>query len=182
MNTTAAPSLRTLPKRQVAITFVGVMLAMFLGSLDQTVVGTAMPRIVADLGGFSQYTWITSAYIIASAVTIPIVGKLTDMYGRKMFYIAGLAIFVLASFGSGFSNSMNQLIILRGLQGIGAGIMMANAFTVIGDLFPPSERGKYQGYMSGVSSRTASPGTGSSSSTSPSAWPSSPSSCATSPT
>jgi EmrB/QacA subfamily drug resistance transporter len=150
MNTTAAPSLRTLPKRQVAITFVGVMLAMFLGSLDQTVVGTAMPRIVADLGGFSQYTWITSAYIIASAVTIPIVGKLTDMYGRKMFYIAGLAIFVLASFGSGFSNSMNQLIILRGLQGIGAGIMMANAFTVIGDLFPPSERGKYQGYMSGV--------------------------------
>jgi EmrB/QacA subfamily drug resistance transporter len=150
MISTAAPSLRSLPRRQVAITFIGVMLAMFLSSLDQTVVGTAMPRIIADLGGFSQYTWVTSVYIVASAVTIPIVGKLTDMYGRKIFYIAGLVIFVLASFGSGISNTMNHLIIFRGAQGIGAGIMMANAFTVIGDLFPPAERGKYQGYMSGV--------------------------------
>jgi EmrB/QacA subfamily drug resistance transporter len=150
MNTTAAPSLRTLPRRQVVITFIGVMLAMFLGSLDQTVVGTAMPRIVADLGGFSQYTWITSAYIITSAVTIPIVGKLTDMYGRKLFYIAGLLIFSLTSLASGFADSMNLLILLRGIQGIGAGVMMANAFTVIGDLFPPVDRGKYQGYMSGV--------------------------------
>ena len=150
MNNGAAPMLRDLPRREVAITFIGVMLAMFLGSLDQTVVGTAMPRIVADLGGFNQYTWVTSAYIITSAVAIPIVGKLTDMYGRKVFYIGGLLIFTLASLGSGFSYSMNQLIIFRGIQGIGAGVMMANAFTVIGDLFPPAERGKYQGYMSAV--------------------------------
>ena len=147
---TPAGSLRSLSARQVTITFIGVILAMFLSSLDQTVVGTAMPRIVSDLGDFSKYTWITSVYIITSAVTIPVVGKLTDMYGRKMFYIVGLATFVAASILSGLANTMNQLIIFRGIQGIGAGVMMANAYTVIGDLFPASERGKYQGYISGV--------------------------------
>lgn len=142
--------LRSLPRKQIMITFVGVMLAMFLSSLDQTVVGTAMPRIISDLGGFSHYTWVTSIYIIASAVAIPITGKLTDMYGRKFFYLGGLIIFVLASLFCGLSNTMAQIIIFRGVQGIGAGIMMANAFTVIGDIFPPAERGKYQGFMSGV--------------------------------
>ncbi|MBM2825049.1 MAG: drug resistance transporter, EmrB/QacA subfamily [Dehalococcoidales bacterium] len=142
--------LRSLPRRQVIITLIGVMLALFLSSLDQTVVGTAMPRIISDLGGFSHYTWITTAYIIASAVTIPITGKLTDMYGRKFFYIGGLGIFILASLFSGLSNTMTQIIIFRGVQGIGAGVMMANAFTVIGDIFPPAERGKYQGLMSGI--------------------------------
>ena len=153
MNQIQAPdntSITSLPRREVVITFVGVMLAMFLASLDQTVVGTAMPRIVADLQGFSQYTWITSVYIITSAVTIPITGKLIDMYGRKVFYIIGLSTFVGASLFSGLSNSMNQLIIFRGIQGMGAGVMMANAFTVIADIFPPAERGKYQGYISGV--------------------------------
>jgi EmrB/QacA subfamily drug resistance transporter len=142
--------LRSLPKRQVMVTFVGVMLAMFLSSLDQTVVGTAMPRIISDLGGFSHYTWITTAYIITSAVTIPIIGKLTDMYGRKYFYLGGLCLFIVASILCGLSNAMNQIIIFRGIQGIGAGVMMANAFTVIGDIFPPAERGKYQGFMSAV--------------------------------
>ncbi|MFC2033210.1 MDR family MFS transporter [Chloroflexota bacterium] len=151
MEITAASNQRSaIPRRQVVLTMAGVMLAMFLSSLDQTIVGTAMPRIVSDLGGFSQYTWMTTAYIITSAVAIPITGKLTDMYGRKYFYIGGLVIFTIASFLCGFSNSMTQLIICRGIQGIGAGIMMANAFTVIGDLFPPSERGKYQGLISGV--------------------------------
>lgn len=126
------------------------MLAMFLGALDQTVVGTAMPRIIADLGGFSQYTWITTAYIITSAVAVPITGKLTDIYGRKIFYIGGLILFVLASVACGLSNTMNEIIIFRAVQGIGAGVMMANAFTVIGDLFPPAVRGKYQGFMSAV--------------------------------
>ncbi len=143
-------SLSELPRRQVIITLIGVLLAMFLSSLDQTVVGTAMPRIIADLGGFSHYTWITTAYIVTSAVTIPIVGKLTDMYGRKAFYIAGIAIFIGFSLACGLSQTMTQIIFFRGAQGIGAGIMMANAFTVIGDLFPPSERGKYQGLVSGV--------------------------------
>jgi len=142
--------LRSLPRKQVIITFTGVMLALFLSALDQTVVGTAMPRIISDLGGFSQYTWITTAYIITSAVTVPITGKLTDIYGRKYFYIGGIGLFILASVLCGLSNTMNQIIIFRGIQGIGAGIMMANAFTVIGDLFPPAVRGRYQGFISAV--------------------------------
>jgi EmrB/QacA subfamily drug resistance transporter len=148
-NNTGA-ELSSLPRRQVIMTMAGVMLAMFISSLDQTVVSTAMPRIISDLGGFTQYAWVTTAYIITSAITLPITGKLTDMYGRKYFYIAGLAIFTLASFLSGLSATMTQIIIFRGLQGMGAGIMMANSFTVIGDLFPPAERGKYQGLISGV--------------------------------
>jgi len=134
----------------VLITLAGVLLAMFLSSLDQTVVGTAMPRIIVDLGGFTQYTWVTTAYIITSTIAIPITGKLTDMYGRKWFYISGIAIFLAGSLLCGFSHTMTQLIFFRGFQGIGAGIMMANAFTVIGDIFPPAERGKYQGLMAGT--------------------------------
>jgi EmrB/QacA subfamily drug resistance transporter len=151
METTAKPiGLRSLPRRQIVITFVGVLLTMFLGSLDRTVVGTAMPRIISDLGGFSQYTWVTYVYMITSAVVMPIVGKLTDMYGRKYFYVAGLTVFTASSLMCGLSNSIMQIILWRGIQGIGAGIMMTNSMTVTGDLFPPAERGKYQGLMSGV--------------------------------
>lgn len=142
--------LRSLPKKQVFLTMAGVLLAMFLSSLDQTIVSSAMPRIIADLNGFAHYTWVTTAYIITSAVVIPITGKLTDMYGRKPFYIAGLIIFTLASLLSGLSSNMFQLILFRGVQGIGAGVMISNAFTVIGDIFPPAERGKYQGLVSAV--------------------------------
>ena len=142
--------LRSLPRRQVIVTLVGVLLAMFLGSLDQTIVGTAMPRIIADLGGFAHYTWVTTAYLVTSTVVLPITGKLTDMYGRKHFYTAGITVFILGSLLSGLSQTMTQIIVFRGLQGIGAGIMMANAFIVIGDLFPPAERGKYQGLISAV--------------------------------
>jgi MFS family permease len=149
-NSSGFVSLSSLPRRQVFTTLAGVMLAMFLSSLDQTVVGTALPRVIADLGGFNQYTWVTTAYIITSAVTIPIIGKLIDMYGRKWFYIAGITVFLVGSLLCGFSQNMTQLIVFRGFQGIGAGVMMANAFTVIADLFAPSERGKYQGYMSGI--------------------------------
>lgn len=149
-NIDSPATLRSLPRPQLVWTLVGVVLAMFLASLDQTVVGTAMPRIIIDLGGFTQYTWMTTAYIITSAVTVPIVGKLIDMYGRKKFYIAGIAIFVLFSLACGLSQTMTQIIFFRGAQGIGAGIMMASAFTVVGDLFPPSERGKYVGYISAV--------------------------------
>jgi len=142
--------INSLPRRQIIITLAGVLLAMFLSSLDQTVVGTAMPRIIVDLGGFTQYTWVTTAYIITSTIAIPITGKLTDMYGRKWFYVGGIAIFIVGSLLCGFSHTMTQLIFFRGFQGIGAGIMMANAFTVIGDIFPPAERGKYQGLMAGT--------------------------------
>lgn len=143
-------SIRSLPKREVVITLVGVLLAMFLSSLDQTVVGTAMPRIITDLGGFEHYTWITTAYIITSTIAMPITGKLTDMYGRKWFYTGGLVIFMVGSLLCGLSQNMTQIIASRGFQGIGAGIMMANAFIVVSDLFPPAERGKYQGLVAGV--------------------------------
>lgn len=126
------------------------MMAMFLASLDQTVVGTAMPRIIADLGGFDRYAWVTTAYMVASTTVVPIVGRLTDMYGRKWFYIGGILVFLAGSLLSGLSQSMNQLIAFRALQGLGAGVMMANAFVTIGDLFPAKERGKYSGFMSGV--------------------------------
>ena len=139
-----------LQRRQVVIALSGAMLALFLGSLDQTVVGTAMPKIVSDLGGFTRYTWITTSYIVAATIAVPITGKLSDMYGRKLFYIIGLALFTLGSLFCGLSQDMMQIIAFRGLQGIGAGIIMANAFIVIGDLFPPSERGKYQGLTAGV--------------------------------
>jgi len=145
-----AVGLRSLSRRQIVITMAGVWLAMFLASLDQTIVGTAMPRIISDLGGFSHYTWVTTAYIIASTITIPITGKLTDLYGRKWFYVGGLGIFVAGSLLCGMSQTMTQIILFRGLQGIGAGVMMANAFITVADLFPPSERGKYQGIMMGV--------------------------------
>jgi EmrB/QacA subfamily drug resistance transporter len=140
----------SLSRRQVFWTLAGVALAMLLSALDQTVVGTAMPRVVADLGGFNQYTWVTSVYMITSAVSIPIVGKLSDMYGRKIFYIIGITIFVLFSLACGLSQNMMQLIIFRGAQGVGGGILMTSAFTVIADLFPPVERGKYQGILAVV--------------------------------
>jgi EmrB/QacA subfamily drug resistance transporter len=139
-----------LSRRQIFLTFAGVLLAMFLSSLDQTVVSTAMPRIIADLGGFSQYTWVTTAYIITSAVMLPITGKLIDVYGRKWFFIIGIGIFLMGSILCGFSQNMTELIFFRGFQGIGGGIMMANAFTVVADLFAPAERGKYVGYVTGV--------------------------------
>jgi EmrB/QacA subfamily drug resistance transporter len=142
--------LRSLPRQQIIITLAGVLLTMFLSSLDQTVVGTAMPHIIADLGGFAHYTWLATAYMVTSTIVLPITGKLTDMYGRKHFFTAGIAIFVIGSLLCGLSQTMTQIIIFRGFQGIGAGIMMANSFTVVGDLFPPAERGKYVGLVTAV--------------------------------
>ena len=149
-NQTSTLGMRSLSRRLVVTTFAGVILAMFLSSLDQTIVGTAMPKIIAELGGFAHYTWVTTSYLITSTVAVPIIGKLTDIYGRKWFYISGIAVFLVGSLLSGLSQTMLQLILFRGFQGFGAGIMMANAFTVIADLFPPAERGKYQGFTTGV--------------------------------
>ena len=145
-----AGGFRALPRRQVMLTMAAVMLAMFLSSMDQTIVGTAMPRIIADLGGFAHYTWVTTAYLVTSTAALPIVGKVTDIYGRKWIYIGGIVIFLLGSALSGLSQTIDQLIFFRAFQGIGAGVMMANAFIVIGDLFPPAERGKYAGITMSV--------------------------------
>ena len=131
------------------------MLAMFLSSLDQTIVGTAMPQIISDLGGFSQYTWVSAAYLVTSTVVVPITGKLTDVYGRKFFYVAGLIIFTAGSLMCGLSQNMLELVFFRGFQGIGAGVLIATTFTIVGDLFPPAERGKYVGLLSSVFAMSA---------------------------
>ena len=144
------PDFEALPRRQIILTMGGVMLALFMASLDQTIVSTALPRIVADLGGFDRFTWITGAYLIASTTTVPIVGRLSDLYGRKNFYVLGIAVFLAGSVLSGLSQTMDQLIAFRAIQGLGAGVMMANSFAAVGDLFPPAERGKYQGFLAAV--------------------------------
>ncbi|HEY8838879.1 MAG TPA: MFS transporter, partial [Dehalococcoidia bacterium] len=123
----------------------GVMLGLLLSSLDQTIVSTAMPRIINDLGGLSYYSWVFTAYLLTSTASVPIFGKLSDVYGRKPFYMAGIVLFLAASAICGLSETMPMLVVFRAVQGIGGGIMMANAFAIIGDVFPPAERGKWQG-------------------------------------
>jgi len=140
----------SLPKRQVIAAMGGTMLSMFLGSIFMTITATAMPRIITDLGGFSQYTWVFTSYIITETIALPLTGKLSDMYGRKWFFVIGMSIFVVSTFLCGTSQSMSQLIIFRALQGIGFGVMSALGFIVIADIFPPEERGKYGGLMAGV--------------------------------
>lgn len=142
--------LAEISKSKKIFVMVGVMLAMLLSALDQTIVGTAMPRIVQELNGLEHLSWVFTSYMLASTVTVPIYGKLSDIYGRKSFYLAGIFVFLLGSVLSGFSANMTQLILFRGLQGVGAGAMMANSIAIIGDLFPPSERGKWQGAMGAV--------------------------------
>jgi EmrB/QacA subfamily drug resistance transporter len=129
---------------------VALMLTLLLEALDQTVVGTALPRIVGELQGFDRYTWVVTAYLLASTTMIPIVGKLSDQFGRKWFFIAGVVIFLLGSALSGASQTMNQLIAFRAIQGLGAGTGIALVFTVVGDIFPPAERARWQGVFSAV--------------------------------
>ncbi|MBI4497721.1 MAG: MFS transporter [Chloroflexi bacterium] len=139
-----------LPRRQLVTTLAGLLVGLLLAAMDQTIVGTAMPRIVADLQGFEQYAWVFTAYMMASTTTAPISGKLSDLYGRKWLYLGGIVLFLVASVLCGASQSMLQLIVFRGLQGVGGGILIANAFTIVGDIFPPAERGKYQGMFGAV--------------------------------
>ncbi len=129
---------------------VGILFVLLLAALDQTIVGTAMPRIIGELRGFEHYAWVTTAYMLTSTTVVPIVGKLSDMYGRKRFYIVGLVVFLLGSALAGAATTMTQLIAFRSFQGIGAGIVQAIAFIIIGDLFPPAERGRLQGLFAGV--------------------------------
>ena len=132
------------------LTMLSVLLVMLLASLDQTIVGTAMPRIIADLNGFEQYTWVTTAYLLTSTVMVPIYGKLSDLYGRKGILIFAVIVFLAGSFLSGASQSMTELILFRGFQGIGAGGLMSMAIAIIGDLFTPRERAKWQGVTGAV--------------------------------
>ncbi|OIK09471.1 MDR family MFS transporter [Bacillus sp. MUM 13] len=129
---------------------IGLIIAMFFSALDGTIVGTAMPRIVGDLGGLSMMTWLTTAYMLTSTTIVPIAGKLADLLGRKTVYVTGLIIFMAGSVFCGLANDMTELIIFRGVQGIGGGIMMPMAMIVIGDLFTGKERAKFQGVFGGI--------------------------------
>ena len=142
---------------QLVGTMAGLMLAMLLAALDQTIVGTAEPRIIAQLSGFDRYPWVATAYLLTSTLSVPIFAKLSDMYGRKPFFLIAAILFVAASALCGAAglidlplDGMNQLIIFRGLQGIGAGGVMGLIFTIVGDIFSPQERGRYQGFFSAV--------------------------------
>ncbi len=135
------------PKREVLIVLPGLLLALILAMLDQTIVATALPRIVGDLGGVTHLSWVVTAYVLASTVTTPLYGKLGDQYGRKRWLIAAIVIFLIGSALSGLSQSMDQLIAFRALQGLGAGGLMVGVIATIGDMVSPRERGQYMGYM-----------------------------------
>ena len=137
-------------QRETLLTMFGVLMVMLLASLDQTIVSTAMPRVIADLHGFDRYTWVSTAYLLTSTVMVPIYGKLSDLFGRKPIFLFGVVVFLIGSALSGASQSMNQLIAFRALQGIGAGALMPIAIAIVGDLFTPRERGKWQGVTGGV--------------------------------
>src|SRR5437764_11093929 len=137
-------------KRDTLLTMAGVLMVMLLASLDQTIVATALPRVIADLQGFDRYTWVSTACLLTSTVTVPIYGKLSDLVGRKPIFLFGVVVFLMGSALSGASQSMNELIAFRAFQGIGAGALMPIAVAIVGDLFTPRERGKWQGVTGGV--------------------------------
>ena len=137
-------------RRDTILTMIGVLMVMLLASLDQTIVSTAMPRVIADLQGFDRYTWVSTAYLLTSTVTVPIYGKLSDLFGRKPIFLFGVVVFLIGSALSGAAQDMNQLIAFRALQGFGAGALMPIAIAIVADLFTPRERGKWQGLTGGV--------------------------------
>ncbi len=147
-----------LTRSQYIGTLAGLMLCLLLAALDQTIVGTAEPRIIAQLSGFDRYPWVATAYLLTSTICVPIFAKLSDIYGRKWFFLLGATMFVGSSALCGAAgklnflgiDGMNQLIVFRGLQGLGAGIMFGLVFTIVGDVFSPIERGKYQGLFASI--------------------------------
>ncbi len=143
------PVLEMTARRRWAVT-IGVMTGMCIAALEATVVGTAMPTVIASLGGLNQYSWVFSAYLVTSTVTVPVWGKLSDLYGRRLLYQIGIAVFLLGSILSGLSATMTQLIIFRAIQGLGAGALVPLGMTIIGDIFTLKERAKMQAYFSGV--------------------------------
>ncbi|WP_234795192.1 MDR family MFS transporter [Hymenobacter arizonensis] len=150
----------TLAQRQKMLTFAGVLLAMFLGALDQTIVSTALPRIANELNGLERFTWVATAYLVASTALVPIYGKLADMYSRRKIEVTAVIIFLVGSMLCGLAgefgplpligDGMNQLVIFRAVQGLGGAGLFAMAFIIIADLFPPAERGRYQGFTGAV--------------------------------
>ena len=144
------PLSETLDNRQKWLLLGSLMVCLFVGALDQTVVSTATPKILADLGGFALISWLFTSYMLSSTVIIPLVGKLGDIYGRKMFLIGGVALFMVSSAACGAATSMPMLIWMRAVQGIGGGMIFASVFATMGDIFAPAERGKYIGLFTGM--------------------------------
>ncbi len=139
-----------LDRRQKWALLMSLMVSLFIGALDQTVVSTATPQILADLGGFNLLSWLFTSYMLSSTVVIPLVGKLGDIFGRKLFLMGGIVIFMIASAACGAAPSMTTLIFFRVIQGIGGGMLFASVFATVGDIFPPSERAKYMGLFTGT--------------------------------
>nr|WP_309304369.1 MDR family MFS transporter [Brevibacillus laterosporus] len=136
-------------RRKVTV-MLAIMAALLFASINQTIVGTALPKIIAKLGGMDYYSWVFTIYMLTSSIATILVGKLSDMYGRKPFILIGLGVFVVGAFLCGTSRTIFELILYRGIQGAGAGVIMSTAFTSIADLFAPRERGRWQGLMSSV--------------------------------
>src|SRR5215210_8587023 len=143
------PALGLSQRAKIEILF-AVMLGLFLGALDQTIVGPALPTIVTQLKGNDLYVWAITSYLLTSTISVPFWGKLSDLYGRKPIFLIGIVIFLVGSALSGLSQNMGMLILFRGIQGIGAGSLFPVALAVIGDLFTPQERGRYQGLFGAV--------------------------------
>lgn len=139
-----------LSHRQILGVMLGVMSGMFLAALDQSIVGVALPRITSELGGLNMLAWVVTAYLLTSTASTPIWGKISDLYGRKKIFQLAIIIFLVGSIVSGAAQNMTMLIIFRAVQGIGGGGLMAIAFAIIGDVIPPRERGRYQGYFGAV--------------------------------
>ncbi len=137
-------------RNRILLVTAGIMLSLFLASMESTVVATAMPTIVGQLGGLEHYSWVFSAFMLTSTTTVPLYGKLSDLYGRRKLYVIAMALFLLGSVFSGWANTMTQLILARGLQGVGAGGIMPLAFILIGEMFTLEQRAKMQGFFSGV--------------------------------
>ena len=142
--------LANISTRQKVLVMLAVMSGMLLAALDQTIVATALPRIVADLHGLKDLSWVVTAYLLTSTIAVPIAGKLSDIFGRKKLFLIAILVFVAGSALSGISQNMSELIGFRAFQGIGAGMLMSMAFTVIGDLFTPAQRARWQGVIAGV--------------------------------
>ena len=135
---------------RVGPVFGALMLVMLLASLDSTIVSTALPTIVGDLGGISKLSWIVTAYLLTSTITTPVAGKLGDIYGRKLVLQGALVVFLVGSALCGLSQNMTELIVFRGVQGLGGGALMVSTQAVIGDVVSPRERGRYAGLMGAV--------------------------------
>src|SRR5580698_7694269 len=150
MSATAVADGETRTGPSVRVVFGGLMLVMLMASLDQTIVATALPTIVGDLGGLTQLSWVVTAYLLAQTVVTPLYGKLGDLYGRKIVLQAGLVIFLVGSALCGQAQSLPELIAFRAIQGLGGGGLMVSAQAAVGDVVPPSERGRYTGLFGAV--------------------------------